>query len=329
MTTLVTVSDDRMGRKGGLYEATQKKIEVIMRNNIHFEIDKVKSWTWTDIVQTDFYAQNKVLLDNIDAGRNGRAYKPFVILEALKESDFVIYNDCSPEMWSMHEDFHINPAIFDVKVIKELTERNGGILNAFVKWDNKHIGENELGAHIHKLFTMDRCINKMGMQAYLHSYMGASGMFCFVKNDDTIDFVEEWLRWNLDPECACLGKPEIENDYSYRLQEENKLGHRHDQSIVGLLLNKRNANLVDIVYNNINPYNFINFCRIGVNYKFIPSNSRYITYNSDIDKGDYVTNEQGVRLKVFDVVLRDGIYRYRVGINEASTYETTRGHLIK
>ncbi|HEY5392151.1 MAG TPA: hypothetical protein VIJ57_08565, partial [Hanamia sp.] len=56
----------------------------------------------------NFYQANKVMLDNPDAAINGRLYKPFVILRSLKkinEGDYLIYNDVSPEMWTMNERF--------------------------------------------------------------------------------------------------------------------------------------------------------------------------------------------------------------------------------
>jgi len=101
-TILVTVSDDRMGRKGGIYRKTQLNMIELLRP---FQlIDEFYMPCWDDIIDTDFYKQNRTLLDHVDPARNGRAYKPFAISEALKkidEGDILIYQDCSPEMWTM------------------------------------------------------------------------------------------------------------------------------------------------------------------------------------------------------------------------------------
>jgi hypothetical protein len=90
---LVTVTDDRSGRKNSEYGKTQKKIEDLFKRNSQFGIKDFLSLTFDDILKTDFYQKNKLLLDNVDPARNGRAYKPYAIQQALtqvEEGDFVI-----------------------------------------------------------------------------------------------------------------------------------------------------------------------------------------------------------------------------------------------
>lgn len=282
--SLVTVSDDRFGRKQGLYRTTQYKVNNIIKNSTSLGITKFFDYTIADIFNTDFYRQNKQLLDDPDPSRNGRAYKPYAILESLKkinDGDFIIYTDCSPEMWG-HFPYNaiINPQKFSTDTIKYLCERNNGILTAHVPWNfGGPTIHGERGYHTHKNFTMNRCMNKMGLMQYADSLQHASGMWMIQKRADTVQFVEEWLHYNLIDECCSMGWASVPNDHSFWVEEHpQKHGHRHDQSISGLLINKRNGNLVEPPYDfdqwGIHPYNFLHFCRLDYAHTFIPSNPR-------------------------------------------------------
>lgn len=330
MTIVTTISDDRFGRKNSKYSETQDKIFHILKHNPQLGIDDVKIWKWDNIVSTPFYEQNKMLLDNTDAARNGRAYKPYIIQQALKsvkDGDYVIYTDCSPEMWGMPYDIQFQPMYFNLSVLHNLCKANNDILSIFVKWDSTPIPNGGLGKHTHRYFTMARCINKMGMQEYEDCYMGASGMWVIRKTPSTMDFVDEWLKYNLDEDCCSLGKIAIPDDYSFWDAESHatfgqpgyKLGHRHDQSISGLLLNKRKAKLVDILYNDMNPYNFLQYTRTNADFKFIDS---YVPLDTSetISIGDTVLNDKGTELKVLRI--ENGLYV--VGKSEASAYATPK-----
>lgn len=332
-TILCTISDDRFGRKNSKYSETQDKIFHIIKANPQLGIDIMQMWKWEDIEKTDFYKENKVLLDNTDASRNGRAYKPFIIKHALdnsKEGDYIIYNDCSPEIWNMSYDSKFQPIYFSLNVLHNLCKGNDDILTVFVKWDTKKIPLHGLGMHTHRYFTMDRCINKMGMQEYKDCFMGASGMWVIRNTPNTQAFVNEWLKWNLDAECSALGDPAIPDDYSYWTQESHsefgkegyKMGHRHDQSISSLLLNKRRAKFVDILHNDMNPYNFLQYTRTNENFQFIDS-YQPLDPTDPIGIGDIVINDKGIELKV----LRIENGEYIVGKSEASAYATTKEFL--
>jgi len=323
---VVTISDDRFGRKGGLYSETQQKIKHIIENNPQLGIDGVQSWQWNDVAATEWYQENRVMLDNLDAARNGRAYKPFVILEALKsveEGDYVVYTDCSPEMWKMDWNTIFPAMYYNSDVIKRLTNANNNILSVFIKWDRVDIPSGALGIHTHRYFTLNRCMDRMGMRQYEDYYMCASGMWCIKKTKETMAFVEEWLKWNCDEECASLGRVAIADDYSFWVEEGhaeegkegNKLGHRHDQSIASLLLNRRDAKFVDILHNDMNPYNFLQFMKTDVGYKFISGTPEKRTINI----GDVVTNDRGVELNVYRI--ENGMYV--VGKSLGSCYATT------
>lgn len=279
-TVLVTVSDDRSGRKGGKYSDTQDKIKRIFSNCPEFGITEFEFWKWQDIIETEFYKENQKMLDHLDPAMNGRCYKPFVISEALKTidaGDFIIYNDTSPEWWINIED--INTSEFNLDVIKNLCSNNKGILTADVTW----FTDWGIGDHTHENFTLERCINRMGMQEYKYSLQHASGMMVLQKSERTVDFVNEWLYWNLIDECASLGSSDSEPvlpdkcicEYWHdEVEKYGKIGHRHDQSISGLILNKMGHRLIK----NGGRYNFLEFCRIGFNYEFIDSNPEMSNY---------------------------------------------------
>ncbi len=276
--TLVTVSDDRSGRKGGQYRATQRKINNIFnlnKNKRSFILDAQAHVTFKDIQNSPFYQEYYGMLSQHDPARNGRLYKPYVIRQALQfleEGDYLIYNDCSPEMWPMDAMYEIDPEIYSLDVIKTITSVNNDFLTAFVRWDDKFIGPGELGRHVHHWFTSDSCIAAMGGEQYRFSYQCASGMICIRKTPKTVALVDNWYHYNRMPECACMNVDETEDSY-FSGKPGYKLGNRHDQSILSMLLNQGNYDYVDIVYNELNPYNFLNFCRKDVVYKFINSNT--------------------------------------------------------
>jgi len=263
-----TVSDDRYKRKDGKYSDTQDKILKLFLDNPQFGITNFAFWKWEDILQTSFYKNNKKLLDNPDPALNGRCYKPFVICEGLKQlndGDFLIYNDVSPEWW---ENKQIIPGIHDIEVIKSMCEYNGGILSASAVWvcNNTHIAD-----HTHENFTLEKCMDIMGMQEYKYCLQHASGMIVLQKNKKSVAFAEEWLHWNTIEECAGLGS------WDHEIKTYGKIGHRHDQSISGLLINKLGNNLVDARLDPINhPRNngdfcFLSFCMKDRTYMFVSS----------------------------------------------------------
>lgn len=322
MTLLVTVSDDRFGRKGGKYEETQQRISEFFHSNEEFGIECIP-YTFEDIKKTDVYKNNSVLLDNLDAAKNGRAYKPIAILEAINhinDNEYLIYSDCSPELWDR---LPLWKHSFDLSVLHDLCDKNDGILSAFVKWDTRNILPGHLGIHTHDNFTTDTCIRRMGLEYLRYTYMHASGMMVFKKTFKTMAFLNEWLKYNLIDECASLGKSEVPNDYSFWESEKpNKLGHRHDQSISGLLINKYGYKLVEMpFFSDINPHNFINYCRVGHAYSLIDP----LIYKEKkrVRRGDKVINSKGIELTVFEIRNEGGEEKLIVGLHRESTYATS------
>jgi hypothetical protein len=119
----------------------------------------------------------------------------------------------------------------------------------------------------------------MGLEKYKYSLQHASGMIVLQKTEKSINFMEEWLKFNLIDEAASLGyinddtKNHDHFNNNFWMEEcINKSGHRHDQSISGLLINKMDNNLI-ITPSNLYPmYNFLSYCLLNNNYEFINSN---------------------------------------------------------
>ena len=202
---LVTVSDDRFGRKGGIYQKTQEKIERFFKSRPEFGFTDYLMLKWSDIVGTDFYNNNKNFLTWMNPNINGLVYKPFAILEGLnkiKDGDFLIYNDCSPELWNFEENFYLDPNIFDLDVAKKLCEMNNNILTAMNMYLEEGLWRGGRGFHTHKRMTTPICLKKMNCEKYVDYLQHAAGMWIIKKNNDTVKFIEEWLKWNLVPECA-------------------------------------------------------------------------------------------------------------------------------
>jgi hypothetical protein len=157
----VTFSDDRYGRKNGMYGNTQDKVLKFLKQS-NLGITDYLFLKFDDIINTEFYNKNQKMLEQSDPSMNGRCYKPYVILEGLKqinEGDYLIYNDVSPELWEFIDDNHIvRPDICSLNVIKKLTSQNNDILTAYTCVKMPHDNENY---HRHEFFTLNRCMKRM------------------------------------------------------------------------------------------------------------------------------------------------------------------------
>jgi hypothetical protein len=279
---LVTFADDRNGRKMGLYSETQDKCYVFFKNkNPSFGITDFLFMKFNDIIASDFYKKNKKMLDIPDADMNGRCYKPYAILEGLKKinnGDFLIYNDCSPELWNFIDtNKYIDNENYNINIIKQLCIKNNGILTSSV---SVLMGDPIENYHRHEFYTLERCIQKMNLEKYKYSLQHASGMVVLQKTEKSVNFIKEWLKFNLIDEVASLGyiNDATKNTINKNFWSEEyiyKSGHRHDQSISGLLINKMDNNLIipPTEVNTLYPkYNFLSYCLLNYDYEFINSN---------------------------------------------------------
>ena len=298
---LVSVSDDRAGRKGGLYRQTQQRVQHLFEN-WNFGITDFFMWTYDNVTKTEIYAQNRALFDEKVADMNGRAYKPLAIyhgLMELREGDFLIYADSSPEMWKGFDVKQKLPAgDYDLSVLKELVRWNRDVLSSYyyvdhkdpkfgleklmkegymqkARWRTKPANatgtSTDLGDHTHAYFTTDKCMQAMGLLRYRDSYQHSSAMIVLRKSPRTVRFVSNWLHWNLNPDC-CTITP-------FWQEVDRKMGHRTDQSISGLLVNEMNGSLlVPLPLHKHHPTNFMQWSLTRARYAFIDQQSQDPAY---------------------------------------------------
>lgn len=280
---LCTVADDRCGHKGGKYTKTQQGIYDFF-NRYDVGISNFNMWAWEDIQASKHYQTYRHMLDVVSPAHNGRLYKPLLIrdsLDKIEMGDCVIYNDTSPEMWAwllrLNE---FDTSNYDLNIIRELCESNNGILSTHCNWGAHLVGEP--GAHTHDHFTSDLCIETMGAEEYRYCIQHASGLIVIKKQPDTIDFVDEWIKYNAMPECSGMGRATPGSQDSVALEITpidkgggGKLGHRHDQSVSGILLNRRNGKIIKQQYNShhlgTSVYLFLNYCQKRMHYDWILS----------------------------------------------------------
>lgn len=274
-----TIADDRHNRKNRLYGATQQKIYNFIKNS-SLGISHFNMWGWEEIKNSKHYLQYREMLDITDPALNGRLYKPLLIrdsLDKINAGDYVIYNDVSPEMWNNLD--KINLSTYNINTITNLCDFNDGILTLLGWFDHDgkdfiHFKKGTGGHHTHHNFTSEACIKAMDGEKYRHSLQHASGLVIIKKRADTIDFIDEWIKFNSTLECGALGKKE-NGTWFGDCKDPIKLGHRHDQSISGILVNKKNGKLCEPIQGEfINPHNFLNYCKENTEYTFIDSNMK-------------------------------------------------------
>ncbi|MFM6525895.1 MAG: hypothetical protein ACKPH4_08900 [Microcystis panniformis] len=76
---LLNYADDRFGHKGGVYRQNQLHLNSTARQQ---GISNIVSWTWEDLIKTDFYKNHKTYLDK-SRHVNGVVLKPYIILDLL------------------------------------------------------------------------------------------------------------------------------------------------------------------------------------------------------------------------------------------------------
>jgi len=277
----VTYADDRAGRKEGKYVRTQKFISEFLTHNRDFGITNQLHFNFDHYSRSDVFLRNAHWQSDPVPDNNGRCYKPWAIKQALDSAnmgDFIIYNDCSEEHWRHlctlpqksginSPPSRINPNTHSIVVLKEMCCRNKGILTTYVSVPPYNgINHDPMSnSHDHEHYTLDSCMDAMNMRKYAKSFQHASGLIVLQKNNESIQFVNEWLHYNQVPACATLE--------AWGEEHHKKMGHRTDQSISGLLINNINNDLViQHDFDAIRPYNFLSLCAMRHPYSFISSN---------------------------------------------------------
>jgi hypothetical protein len=177
-------ADDRFMRKGGHFRENQIRLNESAKKQ---GISNIVSWIWDDLIKTEFYANYKEYL-NKHCKENGYVWKPFIILELLKKikyGDMVFYYDCGPYL--------INRSVW---LVVKLCIRNRGTV--FHQCGEKNSKWTKRDAFVYMGCDEPKYHNGVALQA--------TWIF-FQKNDFNINFVEEWLKYNLDERIASSQMP--------------------------------------------------------------------------------------------------------------------------
>jgi hypothetical protein len=193
-----------------------KKAENILPDVSKY-FDEVLLYKKEDIIE-NFYVKNKKILE-CERGAGYWLWKPYFILKTLKnleENDIVFYLDLGDRLFNDIKNFIINK-----------TSVNEGFF--LVE-----------GSHNHSIWTKKDCFHLMGCDSneYTKARQLEAGCCAFTKNDKSIKFVEEWLKF-------CENYDIISNES--KLPNVNGFReHRFDQSILTNLKIKHNIKTVSI-----------------------------------------------------------------------------------
>ncbi len=215
-------------------------------------IDEIVAWTRNDIINTPFYQENRYILDN-PRGAGYWAWKPYIILETLKKAaknDWVIYCDVGKpfrrgnvEKFG-HQDIGNTFYTPVDSIIEYASKHNGFTPGVWIP----HYGL----AHV---WTKRDCFVGMDCDdsTYHNSPHVQAGYSAWSKSQESIAFLEEWLRWCQEPNIITddkniFGKPNLE---AFR-------DHRHDQSILSNLVVKHKIALFGPKERSLNGYRNFN-----------------------------------------------------------------------
>lgn len=182
----------------------EKKQNELVLSARKFGINETFSYTTEWLKTTDFYLNNKEILDQ-PRGAGYWVWKPYIILEAMKQLDFgdlLIYCDSGAEIVS------------DITPLIDLCTQQEGILlfNAINK---------------NKLYTKKDCFVFMGCDSYKYwnhpQFM--AGYQVYIKNERSIGFLNEYLKYIQISHLVDDTPSEKPNDKKF-------VEHRHDQSIL-------------------------------------------------------------------------------------------------
>ena len=209
----------------------QKILNITAKKFAH--IDKTIAWTRQDILHTEFYKNNKEILDS-PRGAGYWAWKPYIILETLKQAkpdDWVIYCDVGKPFRRGDPERNGNTDIGNAMytpidaLIDYAIQQDGFTPGVWIP----HYGL----AHV---WTKRDCFVVMSCDsAEFHNAPHVqAGYSAWSKSDASIAFLEEWLSWCCNPTAITdadniLGKP---NSKNFR-------DHRHDQAILSNLVIKK------------------------------------------------------------------------------------------
>jgi hypothetical protein len=206
------------------YEKTLVTEETAMRVG---KVDKFYTYRPPDLHVDNFYENNKEILSQ-EPGGGFWAWKPFIILQTMDkvdDGDIVLYTSTGMEV------------LEDLDPLFEITKYSK---------DNRMLFDASLvhGTHLHSQYTKRDCFVAMGLDEpkYWEPRMLHAGFCVFMKTQQNIDFIKEWLKYTtnklaiwdtIPPMPSTCGLPNLPGFGE----------HRWDQSILSLLSVKHGREL--------------------------------------------------------------------------------------
>jgi hypothetical protein len=182
----------------------------LIRSAKKYGINKISEYNSLWLVNELFFKENyKILTQKRGAGY--WLWKPYVILKnliELSENDYLVYSDSAIEF------------VNDINLLLPFVDQNNGF------------GIFCTHGYINAQYTKRDCFILMDCdnEKYWTGKKAVAGFMIFKKNQNTLNFVKEWLEYSknehiLTDEINICGKDNF----------ENFVDHRHDQSILSLL----------------------------------------------------------------------------------------------
>lgn len=187
------------------------------------KVDKVLCFNIADM-DSDFQNKNRKILSAGGERRKGcYLWKPYFVFKALKDIDdgnFLIYMDAAGAYYRSS----VAPLI------------------AYMEKNNINMIGSRRYKYLEKYWTKRDAFIYMDCdkREYTDQYQCWAGLFVVKKTPDTLDFVEEWLRYGQDYRII-TDAPNTCGLDNYEGFEEN----RHDQSILSLLMKKYNVAIIE------------------------------------------------------------------------------------
>lgn len=181
-------------------------------------VDEVITVKHHELLKTDFGLKNNTLLRQA-RGAGYWAWKPFIILEALKKSkpgDWVLYSDVG--RWPRVLTHSLDP------LIDWCTSADQPFLPG--------VRLSDLGSALK--WTKSSCAERFGFdEDKLKSFQQVAATWSIWSHcEESIEFLEEWLS-------VCLEPGMIDDSLSPAGEKEGYVEHRHDQAILSCLVESK------------------------------------------------------------------------------------------
>jgi len=237
--------DDLLNRQRNLHDSALK----------YGDVDTGHEWNRDRLLETDYYQQNKTLLDQT-RGCGYWAWKPYIILQTLiktQPGDYVIYCDVGRPSESATTD-HGNLIHTSLLPLVEWADRHNGMLPG-VYLSNHGPAKNWIKRDCFQLMQCDT-------EQYHNMPTIQAGYTVWKNESNVIEFLKEWQKLNLDARLIT--------------DQENTLGlnnydgfmrHCHDQATLTLLCEKRKVSVFGGRKNQFWGFRNINYIALEAGYQ--------------------------------------------------------------